>query len=212
MSAISTVTREAVPIVTELASKAVEIDQVTQTIEGIARQTNLLALNAAIEAARAGDSGRGFAVVAEHVKQLAAQSAGALETVRRLAGELSAAATRTAGSITTVEERVREGQVVIDASQEGLSAIVRDIEANRGAVASITTAAGVQRADADALAREVTSVAVSAEENAATAQEVSALAEEQTASMGHVAQSSDRLAAIAGRLMESMRRFTLASS
>jgi methyl-accepting chemotaxis protein len=212
MSAISTVTREAVPIVTELASKAVEIDQVTQTIEGIARQTNLLALNAAIEAARAGDSGRGFAVVAEHVKQLAAQSAGALETVRRLAGELSAAATRTAGSITTVEERVREGQVVIDASQEGLTAIVRDIEANRGAVASITTAAGVQRSDADALAREVTSVAVSAEENAATAQEVSALAEEQTASMGQVAQSSDRLAAIAGRLMESMRRFTLASS
>jgi len=101
---------------------------------------------------------------------------------------------------------------VIDASQEGLTAIVRDIEANRGAVASITTAAGVQRSDADALAREVTSVAVSAEENAATAQEVSALAEEQTASMGQVAQSSDRLAAIAGRLMESMRRFTLASS
>jgi methyl-accepting chemotaxis protein len=135
-----------------------------------------------------------------------------LETVRRLAGELSAAATRTAGSIGTVEERVREGQVVIDASQEGLTAIVRDIEANRGAVASITTAAAVQRADADALAREVTSVAVSAEENAATAQEVSALAEEQTASMGHVAQSSDRLAAIAGRLTESMRRFTLAAS
>jgi methyl-accepting chemotaxis protein len=211
MSAISSVTREAVPIVTELASKAAEIDQVTQTIEGIARQTNLLALNAAIEAARAGDSGRGFAVVAEHVKQLAAQSAGALETVRRLAGELSAAATRTAGSIGTVEERVREGQKVIDASQEGLSAIVRDIEANRGAVASITTAAAVQRADADALAREVTSVAVSAEENAATAEQVSALAEEQTASMGQVAQSSDRLAAIAGRLTESMRRFTLAA-
>src|SRR5262249_56725476 len=123
MSAISNVTREAVPIVTELASKAVEIDQVTQTIEGIARQTNLLALNAAIEAARAGDSGRGFAVVAEHVKQLAAARRAALETVRRLAGELSSAASRTAGSIGTVEERVSGGQAVIDSSQEGLAPI-----------------------------------------------------------------------------------------
>ncbi len=209
MSAISAVTREAVPIVTELARKAAEIDEVTQTIEGIARQTNLLALNAAIEAARAGESGRGFAVVAEHVKQLAARSAAALETVRRLAGELAAAASRTAGSIGSVDERVREGQAVIDASQEALAAIVRDMEANRDAVANITTAAAVQRSDADALAREVTSVAASAEQNAATAQQVSALAEEQTASMGQVAQSSDRLAAIAGQLIASMRRFTL---
>jgi methyl-accepting chemotaxis protein len=104
MLAITGVTRTAVPLVAELARKAAEIGVVTQSIEGIARQTNLLALNAAIEAARAGEHGRGFAIVAEHVKKLAAESAQALETVRRLARELEQSAARTAQSIGSVDE------------------------------------------------------------------------------------------------------------
>jgi methyl-accepting chemotaxis protein len=209
MSAIANVTRDAVPLVTELASKAAEIGAVTQTIEGIARQTNLLALNAAIEAARAGEHGRGFAVVAGHVKQLAAESAHALETVRRLARELEQSAARTAQSIGAVDEKVVSGQAVIDASQAALSRITADIDASRLAVDRITSAAAAQRIDAEALALQVESVSAAAEENAAVAEQVSALAEEQTASMNNVAASSEQLAGIAGRLIDYMRRFTL---
>jgi methyl-accepting chemotaxis protein len=209
MLAISGVTRDAVPMVAELAAKAAEIGAVTRTIEAIARQTNLLALNAAIEAARAGEQGRGFAIVAEHVKQLASESAHALETVRRLARELEQSAARTADSIGAVDDRVVAGQSVIDASQSALARISGDIDANRQAVDRITAAATTQRVDAEALAQQVESVTAAAEENAAVAEQVSALAEEQTASMSNVAASSERLAAIAGRLTEYMRRFTL---
>jgi methyl-accepting chemotaxis protein len=208
MSAISDVTRDAVPLVTALAGKAAEIGAVTQTIEGIARQTNLLALNAAIEAARAGEQGRGFAVVAGHVKQLAAESANALETVRRLARELEQSAARTAVSISAVGDKVVVGQTVIDAAQAALARITVDIDANRHAVDRITGAATAQQAEAEALALQVESVSAAAEENAAVAEQVSALAEEQTASMSNVAASSERLAAIAGRLIDYMRRFT----
>ena len=61
-----------------------KIFTVITTIEDIADQTNLLALNASIEAARAGEAGRGFAVVASEVGSLAAQSASAAVTSRKL--------------------------------------------------------------------------------------------------------------------------------
>jgi methyl-accepting chemotaxis protein len=115
-------------------------------------------------------------VVAGHVKQLAAESAQALETVRRLARELEQSAARTAESIGTVDDTVVQGQAVIDASQLALGRISGDIDANRQAVDRITAAAAAQRLEAGALAQQVESVTAAAEENAAVAEQVSALA------------------------------------
>ena len=61
--------------VSAIAKMGDEINNIVNTIAGIADQTNLLALNANIEAARSGEYGRGFAVVADEVRELAKQTA-----------------------------------------------------------------------------------------------------------------------------------------
>ena len=209
MSAIARVTKDAVPAVNELGEKSQRIGKITDAIGAIARQTNLLALNAAIEASRAGEHGKGFAVVADEVRKLAGESARALDTIRKLATEIRNAAIRTEDHIGQVSDRVAEGESVIRASSVALGQISREIEASRSAVDLIVASADAQREEAAALAKEIESIAVVAEQNAATSQEVSAVVQQQTASMTAVASSSQHLAAIAERLKGSMTQFSL---
>ncbi len=70
-------------------SKAIKkINELTETIRGIASQTRLLSLNASIEAARAGENGRGFAVVASEIGTLAEQSTTAVNNISDIVAEV----------------------------------------------------------------------------------------------------------------------------
>jgi methyl-accepting chemotaxis protein len=71
----------------EVLSSSHKINEITNTIDMIAKQTNLLALNATIESARAGDAGRGFAVVASEVRELAGRSASSSAGISSLVTE-----------------------------------------------------------------------------------------------------------------------------
>lgn len=71
-----------------IAKQSAMINDIVETIQGIANQTNLLALNAAIEAARAGESGRGFAVVAGEVRRLAERSRDSGQQIGEIAKNL----------------------------------------------------------------------------------------------------------------------------
>nr|WP_294850902.1 methyl-accepting chemotaxis protein [uncultured Sphingomonas sp.] len=87
-----------------------QVQNVSSTIETIARKTNMLALNATIEAARAGEAGRSFAVVAAEVKKLAHDTRTATSQIAETIGELTREAGAVTSEIKTGVERSRAAQ------------------------------------------------------------------------------------------------------
>jgi methyl-accepting chemotaxis protein len=113
----------------QLGQTAEEIGRVIEVIQDIAEQTNLLALNATIEAARAGTAGKGFAVVASEVKELAKQSGGATEDIRKRIEAIQAEINRTVHAIANISQAIGN---VNDASRMIASAVEeQSITANR---------------------------------------------------------------------------------
>ncbi|GEM_PF-1756790 len=107
-----------------LSRETDRIGEIVELVQSLASQTNLLALNATIEASRAGEAGRGFAVVASEVKQLAAQTQGAIGRV----GEI----------VVATRNRMRE-------MQESMTAIARSVDEAVDRAGRIVSAVDNQR-------------------------------------------------------------------
>ncbi|HZV57643.1 MAG TPA: methyl-accepting chemotaxis protein [Sphingobium sp.] len=91
-----------------LSRETDRIGEIVELVQSLAAQTNLLALNATIEAARAGEAGRGFAVVASEVKQLAAQTQGAIGRVGEIVAATRSRMREMQGSMTAIAHAVDE--------------------------------------------------------------------------------------------------------
>jgi methyl-accepting chemotaxis protein len=120
-------------LVMGLADGAERIGAVISLIYGIAAQTNLLALNATIEAARAGEAGRGFAVVAAEVKDLAAQTAKATETISGQVNAIQGETNRAVDAIQAIAATVLELRTIavgVAASMEQQGTVTQEIVRN----------------------------------------------------------------------------------
>ncbi len=237
MQSISDKVALSVQKVQEMGRYSEQIDDIVETIDGIAAQTNLLALNAAIEAARAGTHGKGFAVVADEIRQLAENStqstgeiAALIRDVQRTIGEAVHAMEESALEVTV-------GVTQVGAAGQALDVILTASETANQQVEEITTAA--QEMDlavnklvdamnaVSAVVEEnilattemaegateaslaIESISSISEENSAAAEQVSATVEEVSGQVELVTASAQSLAAMAQGLRELVMQFKL---
>ncbi|WP_159064773.1 methyl-accepting chemotaxis protein [Thaumasiovibrio subtropicus] len=150
--------------VTELSDQAARVNEVMTVIRSIAEQTNLLALNAAIEAARAGEHGRGFAVVADEVRALAQKTQSSTEEIEEILAAVKQGSESSVATMSQGSSRTDEVVTHIDNLAERWGILANDITQVRDQNAEVATAATEQSTVTSDIARIISGLHESAEE------------------------------------------------
>ncbi|CUH94868.1 hypothetical protein P22_0934 [Propionispora sp. 2/2-37] len=209
MNVIEEKTNATAAVITDLAEKSTEIQQIVETISAISGQTNLLALNAAIEAARAGEAGRGFAVVADEVRKLAEQSAQSAKNIANLIAEVQQ---KTGSAVTNMQDGIKEvkaGSQAVDRAGASFREILQMIKNISQQVTEISSSIQQISSGSEQMVNAVQEINHAAKNTAEQTQTISAATEEQSASMEEIAASSQHLANMAENLQNVIRQFKI---
>ncbi|MEP1781945.1 methyl-accepting chemotaxis protein [Reichenbachiella sp.] len=192
-----------------LMERSTEITRVLGVITEIASQTNLLALNAAIEAAQAGDAGRGFAVVAEEIRKLAEDSRNSAKEIEKLINDVQSDTKEAASVIEIMGTSVKNG----DQASKDASDVFKDIADTSDKTFSLSQeilqGAKLQVQDINAVVAITENVVVIAEETAAGTEQVASSATELSSGMMGYTEKSQKLADVATKLKEGLKKFIL---
>lgn len=175
-----------------LAHQTDSIGEIVRLIQDLASQTGLLSLNATIEAARAGEAGRGFVVVANEVKQLAAQTHGAVARIDQIIAGTRDKMNEADGAMRSVAETI--GKVSARAGH------IADAVAGQRQTTSDISEAAARTANASQQVR------TTADEVARSAREADMLAEEIRTIMRSLRTKSETLRTTSNAFLESLRQ------
>lgn len=124
------IAQEANSLLNDIVKSSEAINNVLDSIKGIANRTDLLALNASIEAASAGEAGKGFSVVANEVQNLASKTGDATNEITEAIGDIQSKLKNNQTYIHTVEENnqgIEEETANISSAIEEFSVTVNNI-------------------------------------------------------------------------------------
>lgn len=195
--------------ISNVGAAAIKINEITNTIRGIAEETNLLALNASIEAARAGEAGKGFAVVATQIKNLAENSAAAAGEISELIDSVTELIQETVNRSETSMEQINQSANMVSAATEQFDHIYESIEHTNEIVLNMIE----QIRDVNDVASNMASIT---EEQSASAEEIEAsviniqeLSETVSENSADVYKDAKELASTADTLKQHISQFTI---
>lgn len=209
MEKIRTASIESGATIENLIESTTKIQDITNSISGIASQTNLLALNASIEAARAGEHGKGFAVVAEEVRKLAEQSNKEVLEVEKLVQELTDSIRLVVSSTSESTKLVESGTETVvktATSLNTISAAVSETVKEISMISELTTAEADSSSRIVELINELTQSIHAIED---MSNNISAATEETSASIEEVATRSNEMSHLAQDLEKIVNQFKL---
>ncbi|HOO31588.1 MAG TPA: methyl-accepting chemotaxis protein [Thermotogota bacterium] len=199
----------ATQLVTEVAEKAKNVQQIVNTIASIAEQTNLLALNAAIEAARAGEAGKGFSVVADEIRKLAEDSKIASQNIATILNEINEKSDN-------ANEAVKKTDLLFEEVHKGSSLLVEDfnkITRSMGSVSSkvelLMGAAQEQSASSEEMASAMDTSAKSMIEVSEQMRDISLNIKTTLESSEKMNLTAGELSTLAGQLEQLIEQFKL---
>lgn len=190
-----------------LDENAHKIGEIVELVGNIAGQTNLLALNASIEAARAGEHGKGFAVVAEEVRNLADESAKAVQMISGLVQTIQSDVKQVVAEMKQQVETASTEAKRATKTNGNVETMTATIQTMALYVEEIGQIVGNQMQTIEHTAKQSMEVATIAEHTSAGAEEVRAATEEQVASIDQTKNKALELKEQSEELYKVIRKF-----
>lgn len=191
----------------KLSEGSIEIEEIINTIRGIAEETNMLALNASIEAARAGEAGRGLSVVASEVSKLAEQSKNSTNSIDALIRDIRENIDSVVSSTLENNEKLEEGVSVVQESKATFGVINTEVQAIVTQVTDITDMVGRIYEKIETLLNGFHDIVEKSDNTMIHIDSVKRISEDQTSAMNEITNSTIALAEMSIELKDAVSKF-----
>lgn len=207
--ATTQITAEVITAIRELEEKSKAINDIVESINGIAKQTNLLSLNASIEAARAGEAGRGFAVVATQIRDLSAACMDSANQISDIVDEISMKTTDVVSIAGKAEQVVASQGDVVEQTKSSFNMINDQVNALIESLDTIMNSVVQMDESRAQTLKSIESITAVSEETAAYSTEVNDATMTQNSAIENLDEASKQLQLKADELISMMHSFTV---